>query len=294
MSIPFDKKSPVVIGGIGGSGTRVVAEICQHLGIYLGRNLNDSLDNLWYTALFKRSDLFTSKKKDDQIRKGFDILTHAMIGGDLNAGDFHRLVIDYTNDIRQDAYYEKEFEQYFGTMANFIKDIIGPAKPNFKSHVGWGWKEPNSHILLDYLANYFSNLRYILVQRNGLDMAYSDNQIQVTLWGKMHGIKHRKDARDPATSFRYWVEANKKAINLGTKLLPHNFMVLQLERICSAPEKEINRIAKFLELSLPKAAVAQIAALPKMPKTVGRYKHHNISWLTRSDFEALGALGYAD
>jgi hypothetical protein len=294
MSTPFDKRSPVVIGGIGGSGTRVVAEICQRLGIYLGRNLNDSLDNLWYTALFKRSDLFTSKKKDNQIRKGLDILTHAMIGGDLHADDFHRLVIDYTNDIRQDAYFEDEFTDYFGTMPNFIKDIAGSAKPNAESFIGWGWKEPNSHLLIEYLANYFTDLRYIHVQRNGLDMAYSDNQIQVTLWGAMYGIKYRRDSHDPAASFRYWVEANKKAINLGKKLLPNNFLALQLERICSSPDTEINRIAEFLELPLSKAAIERIAAIPKMPKTVGRHKNQDMSWLTRSDIEALRALGYAD
>lgn len=294
MSTPIDKNSPVVIGGIGGSGTRVVAEICRQLGIYLGTNLNESLDNLWYTALFKRSDLFELKKKESQIRKGLDILTHAMIGGDLNTDDFHRLVIDYTNDIRQDAYYENEFEDYFGAMPNFIKDIVGSAKPDVESFVGWGWKEPNSHILIEYLANYFTNLRYIHVQRNGLDMAYSDNQIQVNLWGAMYGIKYRKDSHDPAASFRYWVEANTKAINLGKKLLSDNFMVLQLERICSSPDKEISRIANFLEIPLSQAAIEQIAVIPKMPKTVGRYKHHNISWLTRSDMKALKTLGYAD
>jgi hypothetical protein len=293
MSTPPDKKSPVVIGGIGGSGTRVVAEICQQLGIYLGRNLNDSLDNLWYAALFKRSDLFEQKKKDDQIRKGLDILTHAMIGGDLNTDDFRRLVIEYTDDIRQDAYYENEFENYFGTMPNFIQDIVGSAKPNFESFVGWGWKEPNSHLLLEDLANYFANLRYIHVQRNGLDMAYSDNQIQVTLWGAMFGINYRKDSHDPAASFRYWVEANKKAVNLGKKFLPDNFLALQLEQICRSPVKEINRIAEFLELPLSKAAIEQIATIPKMPETVGRYKHQNMSWLTHSDMQALKTLGYA-
>lgn len=293
MSTPIDKKSPLVIGGIGGSGTRVVAEICQQLGIYLGSYLNGSLDNLWYTALFKRSDLFESKKKESHIRRGLDILTHAMVGGDLHTDDFHRLVIDYTNDIQQDAYYKDEFENYFGTMSNFIQNIVRSAKPDVESFVGWGWKEPNSHILIEYLANYFVNLRYIHVQRHGLDMAYSDNQIQVNLWGSMYGIKYRKDSHDPAASFRYWVEANKKAINLGKKLLSNNFLVIQLERLCSSPDKEINRIAKFLELPLSNAAIERIAALPKMPKTVGRYKQHNIYWLTRSDIKALKALGYA-
>ena len=36
----------VFIGGVGGSGTRVVAEIVNKLGIFVGSNLNGALDNL--------------------------------------------------------------------------------------------------------------------------------------------------------------------------------------------------------------------------------------------------------
>ena len=72
----INRNSPVIIGGIGGSGTRVVAEILMRIGIYLGHTLNASLDNLWFTALFKRLDLF--KKEQDErkaeIKKGLDIL----------------------------------------------------------------------------------------------------------------------------------------------------------------------------------------------------------------------------
>lgn len=37
---------PVAIGGVGGSGTRVVAEIVRSLGYYLGGDLNSANDNL--------------------------------------------------------------------------------------------------------------------------------------------------------------------------------------------------------------------------------------------------------
>ena len=44
---------PFAVGGVGGSGTRVVARILQCLGCYLGSSLNESLDNLWFTLLLK-------------------------------------------------------------------------------------------------------------------------------------------------------------------------------------------------------------------------------------------------
>lgn len=43
---------PVVIGGTGGSGTRVVAELVRGLGVYLGTHVNDAIDALaWVAAL---------------------------------------------------------------------------------------------------------------------------------------------------------------------------------------------------------------------------------------------------
>ena len=47
----------LAIGGVGGSGTRVVARISQEVGCFLGNTLNDSLDNLEYTKRFKRKDI---------------------------------------------------------------------------------------------------------------------------------------------------------------------------------------------------------------------------------------------
>ena len=48
---------PVAIGGVGGSGTRLIAQFLNSLGYYMGDNLNPSADNLWFTLLFKRVDI---------------------------------------------------------------------------------------------------------------------------------------------------------------------------------------------------------------------------------------------
>ena len=50
-----DKKyviGPVAIGGVGGSGTRVIAEILIQLGFYIGSDLNSANDNLWFMLTY--------------------------------------------------------------------------------------------------------------------------------------------------------------------------------------------------------------------------------------------------
>lgn len=69
---------PICIGGVGGSGTRLFAQIIRKLSIYIGNYLNDTYDNLWFTLLFKRKEtLKLSKNKFNEI---FDIFEKTMIG----------------------------------------------------------------------------------------------------------------------------------------------------------------------------------------------------------------------
>ncbi len=46
-------ETPVAIGGVGGCGTRLIAEMLMRVGFFLGSDLNESLDNLWFTLAFK-------------------------------------------------------------------------------------------------------------------------------------------------------------------------------------------------------------------------------------------------
>lgn len=41
---------PLVVGGTGGSGTRVAADMLRHMGVFMGTHLNDALDALEWVA----------------------------------------------------------------------------------------------------------------------------------------------------------------------------------------------------------------------------------------------------
>ena len=52
LQTPALSEQPLVaIGGIGGSGTRAVAQIMQNAGLHMGHDLNVSLDDLAFTTL---------------------------------------------------------------------------------------------------------------------------------------------------------------------------------------------------------------------------------------------------
>src|SRR5215469_6992799 len=81
---------PVAIGGIGGSGTRVVATFLHMLDYYLGDDLNESLDNLWFTLLFKRRSVLL---EDEQDIRELILLFFSRMSGNTSLSDQQRMLI---------------------------------------------------------------------------------------------------------------------------------------------------------------------------------------------------------
>lgn len=74
MQNHFDLSKPIVIGGVGGSGTRVVTAVLQELGVYIGYDLDQAMDNLLFLLLFKRPVWFNKiHREKDKIFTGLNI-----------------------------------------------------------------------------------------------------------------------------------------------------------------------------------------------------------------------------
>ncbi len=132
--------------------------------------------------------------------------------------------------------------------------------------------------------------------RHGLDMAFSNNQNQVINWGKLLfniPVPNINDPSLPRYSLKYWNKANNKALERGKKYLGHNnFMLLHFEDLCREPEKNIKKLLRFLEISPDTVDVKELASLPQLPSSVGRYKNHDLSIFDKKDIKQVEQLGY--
>lgn len=285
--------SPIAVGGVGGSGTRVVAEILKRIGIYIGSDLNTSNDNLWFTLLFKRPGWFIKESQNNGygIFKGLSIFEKAMTG-------------QLKPEIREFIFIARAaFELsikghdhlHSGRGMWPIKraiNILNSRSINLSRYIGWGWKEPNTHIYIEYLYTYFNNLRYIHVIRNGLDMAYSNNQAQLFNWGKLFGVDIDSSIPLPKASLQYWIKANRRAIDFGRRLLGRRFLLINFDRLCLDPGYEIVCLLDFLEVNKGSVDLESLAALPRTPKTSGRYKDHDLSLFSDEEIAAVRDLGF--
>ena len=126
-------QAPVVIGGVGGSGTRIVARIVRRAGYFLGTNVTGAEDAIefwefydrWINRYLLSKEVSLSIEERNLMDKDWDERVAR-----------HRLVIPEPESL-------------------------------------WGWKNPRSIFLLPYLHEKYSGMKFIHVVRDGRDMAFS-------------------------------------------------------------------------------------------------------------------------
>ncbi|MGD2125629.1 MAG: sulfotransferase [Desulfobacteraceae bacterium] len=294
MQNNLETPDPVVIGGVGGSGTRVVAEIISHLGFYLGCDLNPANDNQWFMLLFKRPKWHQKAcQNKDEVFRGLQILSNAMTSRNTPG------LADLTFVLRAVLEIALEGHNHLGDGRGiwpFVRawKMLATKERMRTSHMGWGWKEPNSHIYLDVMAEYFEGFKYIHTMRHGLDMAFSRNQQQLYNWGPLFGVELPKSKSDePKASLRYWIKSNQRVFEIGRTLGNQKFLVVNFEKMCALAKSEIERIVSFLDIRPNAEGLEGVFAIPKKPESLGRYKSRDLNQFDAADLEVLESFGYS-
>ncbi|MEI7982006.1 MAG: sulfotransferase, partial [Bacteroidota bacterium] len=242
-------KGPVVIGGVGGSGTRVIAKILQELNFFIGNDLNEPLDNLSYTLLFKRPKWYVKNKdRQEKIGRGLRIHEKSMTCTNSFSPAEHLFLFQATCDMYLNGH--NIYGDGRGKWAiKRYRNLLFPGHHPKEHFSGWGWKEPNSHLLLEYLNDFFPGLKYIHTMRNGLDMAFSQNQQQLFNWGNLFGVPvPGTQAEIPEASFRYWAAVHRYILQQSACLGAEKFLMINFDTLCREPEKEIRKLLTFLKV----------------------------------------------
>lgn len=254
---------PIAIGGVGGSGTRVVAGMLRHVGYHIGDDLNESLDNLWFTFLFRRPSWVV---RQQQRSRRFDRALRVFVG--VMHGRFPTAPLELTALVS--AYRDMTLEydtDWARARIRSMRRTLGPG-PEERP---WGWKEPNTHVVLAKLASALPNLRYVHVVRHGLDMAFSDNQHQLGRWGELYGITDLQGSIEDRSA-RFWLAANRRALAIGQGQMRGRFHVMNFDRLVGDPLAEVNAFLDFIEA--PRSYADSISSLIRPPQSIGRHENH--------------------
>lgn len=264
------ESGPVVIGGVGGSGTRVVAHLIRELGVHLGDALRrEALDNVWFGFLLGERPEWC-RARPAQIQPALSLFAKAMRGNgapdEAESALLHEAVGERC---------ERAASRRGRDLTQSEKDVLldreralreaceGPERAS-----PWGWKTPETHVFLEQLATAFPTMKYIHVIRNGRELVDKRQaKGQVRLWGRSFGIDvdEDPDSWPPERVLRYWLRANQRALELGPELLGDRFLTLRYEWVCDDPAGAVTTVAEFLDLRPSPTVAEAFSAFVRVP-----------------------------
>ena len=278
---------PIVIGGVGGSGTRICVELIEQCGYDFGRDLNSAHDHLWFNYLFYRPN-WLIERLDCQHP---DI----QLGLDLVEKHFHASNLPTLSEIRFIAKAFPDFVRKDNFGARWAaKRVLHALQPRTSVQKRWGWKEPLSHLLIEDILDHFPTARYIHVIRHGLDMTYSKNMNQARKFGRLFNLPSpTNDEVTPDLALDYWLAANQRALETMRCFAPERTLCLNFDQLCLNPAAEAERILSFLQVESSPDLLQRMVSIPKPPASMGRYQNHNWQSLGDQRLEQVAQLGFS-
>ncbi len=276
-----DAATVLAVGSLGGSGTRVIADILSALGVFMGAKLNDSSDNLLFTLLFKNPVWFHTATQD-QIQYRLYLFEKITTGVKLNLTEMRDLL-------------QISIRAEHVSMRTSVSILLANLDRTPERTVdSWGWKEPNTQLFIEHISTYFNRFKYIQVIRHGLDMAFSSNRQQLRNWNHLFNLDERdKSKNSNALQLDYWIKSNQYAIENGKRLLGTNFYLLNYDRLCQDPRQEIAALCAFLAIDPNTARQQMLIDMVHISPSTNRYKQRDLSVFSNEQLAQVQKLGFA-
>ena len=267
---------PVIVGCVGGSGSRVVAEVLHRSGCFMGKNLNHACDNMdfAYCLVGRRAWLrkkFPFEGGDAGARAAIDLFEKLYFKEPLSLADkwrFVRIGLGYLRPSAMRLLRTRTAGQRTGNAAGLLGGRRGALGVEGIDFSGWGFKLPGSMLMLNVLLDAYPEMKFVHVVRDGRDMALSGNQKMMTHYAALFGIEQ---AYSLERSFELWRRMNTWACELySRRMTARNVLVMQFESLCRDPREQIDRLVAFA--GLPAVSDESIYAIPRVIDSIGRWR----------------------
>jgi hypothetical protein len=247
------ERTPVVIFGTGGSGTRVLQVLADRAGYFMGSNLNapgDSLDVGQFTRRWVDRYLTDSNWIDEMRRE-------------TGQGKFG----------------------YPRAMANDFRSAIERHRTGIEdAEAPWGWKFPRTILMLPFVHEMYPSMKAVHLVRDGRDMAFSRNQNQVRAKGRM--VLSEAELKRPGSirSIKFWARVNVAAARYGERFADGNYMRFRYEDVCSDPGEAVVRLLDFLDCPAPRDSMRAVASeVVKPSASTRRRSGSRPSWTQKKE-----------
>lgn len=266
----------ISIGGVGGSGTRLVAALLINSGLNIGRDVNVSNDTLSFTLFFKERTILNAPK--DEFERRLNVFLKFLNGHGLSQSD-----IEFA-----DALSKSDRVQHGADwLAERVRQLTCPPTQPL-ANVALGWKEPNTHMVVERLLCTLPAMKYIHVVRHGVEMAYSNNQNQIQFW---NGNELTGSQATPEKSLDWWCKVQYHIKDVRERH-PDRIFILRFEDLLLNPRRAIEALLKFCEIKVSPDNLANLTGLVQSDRTTPRDYRQERLHIRRDQLEILRAFGY--
>lgn len=254
MEKTFENFCPLIIGGTGGSGTRVVAEVLMlSEQVYLGRNHNIAFDCLDFKPLY---DLWIPKLLSTLYSEQGKVSTPPSFNADFK-----------------------------GCLYTFLEQAT---EADLNSV--WGWKGPRSMYLLPFIHHLLPKLRFLHIVRDGRDMALSRNQNQLTLYGASSlGLESHNEPHS-LQSIALWEKVNMIVSQYAISNMPDSYLCIKYEDLVFDQDETLCRISNFIDIDENYLLNNKNIIMPS--PSIGRWRRQNDQERERIINKGLQGLTY--
>jgi hypothetical protein len=263
--------APVGVGGVGGSGTRMVADLIDAMGIYMGqRYVNESNDNIAWKLC---QDMLGKGNPQDERARREIIFRH---------------IAQFEREMHSD------FENHRTSQRNWFWKV--PTTFFFLEYLAEYFPRMRYvHVIRHGLDMTFSkNARQVVKWAGFFGIPFAPPKIpkaHLRYWIK---VNQRIRPELSRARLQYWIRANQYAVAQAERLLPDRYLLLRFDDLCREPDKTLPKLAEFLEVPPPTLDLRKLHRLIKVPSTVGRYKQKNYQRIFSPEMiEAVVRFGFA-
>jgi len=301
-----EMEPPLIVGGVGDSGTRAVAYFVTQLGVWMGKFgvtvKKDSRDSKLFINGFKTVGCDSDGLSGTKLIKSFVFYSQSI--ANCNSLNYNRECVEDEMTWNRGVQWASSL---FRTIANHTKVYTSRKANQMKFPYGlWGFKHPRSSFILPHLSYVMNRrIRYVHITRDGRDIAAGDNQYFFeSICKKYHSAESPLCESKYENRIELWARLNLDVLSwLRHNLDPSQYIVVRIEDLVLGNPVCFERLAEFTKSPNDRARKVVRESIKLFTVHEDRYFGRKYPTATRKDYtkiirsnhialRAFQALGY--
>ena len=240
--------SPIIVIGMHRSGTSLIARVLSRLGIFLGTELNNHEESIFFMRL--NQSLFQLAHSRWDNPQPFEYLMKTF----ESEPQFNFDILSFL----ENTLVSSESMRYWGIGA---KEAL--EKMDFGSFISaidqpWGWKDPRNTYTLPIWLQIFPGAKVIHVYRNAVDAANSLMTREKNRVNRLQNPTFSCRCLKLNDAFELWVEYVQTALKTIEKYQPDKVFSVCYENFVTKARNGLVELGSFLQFALDEQTILRV------------------------------------